>query len=243
MDSSRQYARDYSVSDHIVLATGRGSDAVGVRQTNWDRAGRLRTEEFSNVAAWTGTGRVSRAALLACASLVALAVFVRPVPTLAACKGPDQTIAMAVNGPINSNGGAITVANAGSVIGLSGVTGSVGVGVGPACPATTVGNAGAISGGAGSRVLGMGGPGLGGAGVSNSSPVMRLINSGAISGGAGSSTSAPGNATGGAGVSNSGTMGMLTNRARSAAARALAPSSAGTRPAVPECGTLARWGC
>src|SRR5271155_19529 len=132
MDSSRRYARDYSASEHIILATGRGSDAVGVRQTNWERAGKLRTEEFSNVAAWTGTGRVSRAALLACASLVALAVFVRPAPTLAACTGPDQTIAMAVNGPINSNGGAITVANAGSGIGLSGVTGSVGVGVGPA---------------------------------------------------------------------------------------------------------------
>jgi hypothetical protein len=61
--------------------------------------------------------RVSRGALLAGASLIALAAFAAPDAAQAACSGKDQTISTAVKGPILSTGGKITVNGAGVING------------------------------------------------------------------------------------------------------------------------------
>ena len=64
-----------------------------------------------------GVGR-SRAALLAGASLVALAALAAPDRALAACSGKNQTISSpSTPGPIFGTGGNITVDFAGSVAG------------------------------------------------------------------------------------------------------------------------------
>jgi hypothetical protein len=170
---------------------------MGARKGGRGRARGHRVEGSSDVAAWRGRGRASRAALLAGASLIALGVFAAPAQ--AACSGPDQIISTSTAGPIVSNGGAITVTNNGIITGLAGLGVSDGVDVGPACPATTVANSGSISGAAG------------GAGVSNSDTIGTLTNSGTIAGGAGGGGSIPGAV--GAGVFNAqgATIGLLIN--------------------------------
>jgi hypothetical protein len=108
-------------------------------------------------------GRGSRAALLAGASLTALAALGAP-GAARACNGADQTISMVVSGPIFSTDGTITVLSSGTINGgPDGVDAS-------SCSITIVSNSGALSGG-------LGGPGeMGGAGVSNAGTIKTLTN-------------------------------------------------------------------
>src|SRR5580698_9801687 len=80
--------------------------------------------------------RGSRAALLAGASLAALAAVGPPGAAQAACAGPDQTISASTTGPIFSNGGAITISPNVAVTG-----GSEGV-YAQNCGITTLSNSG-----------------------------------------------------------------------------------------------------
>src|SRR5271163_4668483 len=111
-------------------------------------------EDLFNVSTFSGGMRISRAALLAGASLVALGAFAAPDRALAACSGSNQTIVSSTTGPLLSNGGAITVTTSGIVTGgIVGDTGLPGILV-TVCPATTIGNSGTIVGGAVSIGLG-----------------------------------------------------------------------------------------
>jgi hypothetical protein len=67
----------------------------------------------SDISTFSGGARISRAALLAGASLVALT----PGAAQAACIPSPQIIATPTSGPILSNGGAITVTGSGSIAG------------------------------------------------------------------------------------------------------------------------------
>ena len=124
----------------------------------------------------------SRPALLASASLVALAALNASGVARAACVPSPQIIATPVSGPIDSNGGAITVTGTGSITGGPGGDGVDAL----TCAITTLTNqsGGTISGGNGaSGTVG----GAGGVGVSNANTITTLNNSGAISGGNGGS--------------------------------------------------------
>jgi len=70
----------------------------------------------ANASTPAGAAR-SRAALLASASLIALAAFGTPGAARAACVPSQQTIIRPTAGPIVSNGGGITVATVGSISG------------------------------------------------------------------------------------------------------------------------------
>ena len=162
-----------------------GGRAVGGGNRTSDRAG-------------PNYGRVSRAALLASASLVAL---VMPGAAWAACTPSTRTISTGVTGPVLSNGGSILVTGGGSIAG-----GAEGV-FAENCSITTLSNKGAI--GAASGAPG----GAGGIGVlTNSGRTINLLsnaNGATISGGKEGGGSASG--LGGAGVSNAGTITKLTN--------------------------------
>ena len=72
----------------------------------------------TSVRAGPNYGRVSRAALLAGVSLVALGAFAAPDRALAACSGKDQTISSpSFPGPVFGKGGDITVDAGASVAG------------------------------------------------------------------------------------------------------------------------------
>ena len=132
--------------------------------------------------------RVSRAALLAGASLVALAALGASGVAQAACVPSRQTISGPIAGPVMSNGGAITVTGRGKIAG--GPDGIDAV----KCAITKL----AIK--AGGTILGRKGASgttQGGAGVSNAATITTLTNAGAIGGGAGGSGS-----SGGVGVAN-----------------------------------------
>ena len=162
----------------------------------------------ASVRAGPNYGRVSRAALLAGASALALPVLGGSGVALAACVPSPQTVATPVSGPIFSNGGAMTVTGSGSITGGPGGDGVHAL----KCPITTLANqsGGTISGGDGAA--GISG-GTGGAGVSNARTIVTLTNKGAIGAGAGGGGSGLfGNGgAGGAGVSNAGTIRTLTN--------------------------------
>jgi hypothetical protein len=114
---------------------------MSTRRSERGRARGRRVQHPSGVLTAAAGGRALCAALLGGASLLALSAFALPTGARAACNGPDQTFNMAVAGPANSNGGAITVTNMGTVTGKAGGPfGGTGVLVGPACPATTVTN-------------------------------------------------------------------------------------------------------
>ncbi len=153
---------------------------MGMQNNSRQSAG-ARLEDLSNIWPFSAGAPISRASLLATAS---------PSAAQAQFGGMNQIISGPVTGPIDSNGGAITVTSTGSVTSPSGVTGLVGVDV-TIYSTTTLTNNGAISGGAGSAA--------GGAGVSNSATttITTLTNTGAISGGASLAHSGPGD--GGAG--------------------------------------------
>ena len=156
-----------------------GGRAVGGGNRTSDRAG-------------PNYGRVSRAALLASASLVAL---VMPGAAWAACTPSTRTISTGVTGPVLSNGESILVTGGGSIAG-----GAEGV-FAENCSITTLSNKGAI--GAASGAPG----GAGGIGVlTNSGRTINLLSNATgatISGGKEGGGSASG--LGGAGASNKGT--------------------------------------
>jgi hypothetical protein len=127
---------------------------------------------------------VSRASLLASVSLVASVVLAAPDRALAKCSGANQTFSTATTGPVFSDGGALTVTKSGSVTGASGLTGLDGVDA-VKCRVTTLGNSGAIAGGAGNGTFVSG---FGGAAVSNAGTIRILTNTGAINGGEANTT-------------------------------------------------------
>jgi hypothetical protein len=148
----------------------------------------------------TGDRRSSRAALLAGASLIALAALGTPEAANATCSGADQTISGLTLGPVFSTGGAITVLGGGTVAGRpTGVSAA-------SCFLTALTNSGTISGGTG------GASAVGGAAVANAQTIQTLTNKGTIGGGVGGGPVGFGShaGAGGAGVSNSGNLG-LTN--------------------------------
>ncbi len=176
---------------------------MGVKKSGL-RARARQVEHLSHISTFSGGARISRASLLAGASLVVLGALAAPDRALAACSGSPQTISTSRTGPVHSDGGAITVTASGSI---SGGPGSDGVDAFK-CPITTLTNqsSGTISGGNGRTSA------AGGAGVSNASTITTLSNSGTISGGNGGGV----RAQGGAGVSNAkgATIGSLSNATR-----------------------------
>jgi hypothetical protein len=155
-----------------------GADVMSAKhRCNWDSS--PKRPYLVNSLPPANVGR-SRAALLAGASLVALAALAAPDQALAACSGHDQTISTSRTGPVHSNGGAITVTGSGSILG--GPSGDAGGdGVSSASTITTLSNGGTISGGSGTTVS----AGAGGVGVSNAGTITTLTNSGKINGGNG----------------------------------------------------------
>jgi hypothetical protein len=156
------------------------------------RAGRgLR---MSNPLRAAGGGLGLRGALLASASLIALASFSAPDPARAACNGVDQTFSKTVKGPILSTGGKITVNAAGVING-----GPTGVDA-ASCSISTLSNLGVISGGVAATSK------TSADGVLNRQTITTLTNNGRISGGSGGAS-----APGGGAIGNGGTIGTLTN--------------------------------
>ncbi|HEY1935820.1 MAG TPA: PEP-CTERM sorting domain-containing protein [Acetobacteraceae bacterium] len=176
--------------------------------------------------------RSLRAALWGGVSLVALAGLTLPgSAALASCIATSQVIS-GPSGPVASDGGDITVTTSGAVAGGT----SPGVDV-LACPATSIGNAGGITGAVGVVVVSgqsvtlLSNSGVisgGSTGVQNNGSIGELSNSGTISGGAGvagilNTSGGSGQATiglltnsgtisgGGSGVQNRQAIGMLTN--------------------------------
>ncbi len=151
-------------------------------QKSGRRSARSRqVEGLSNTSTFSGGARISRASLLAGASLVAIGALAAPDRALAACSGLDQIISTSKMGPVFSDGGAITVTGTGSISGdPDGVDALT-------CAITTLTNqsGGTISGGNGFSGGFTGG--AGGSGVSSVSTITTLTNSGTIRGGNGGS--------------------------------------------------------
>ena len=121
---------------------------------------------------------LSRAALLAGASLVVFAALSAPGAmgaAHAACASSPQTISGPVAGPILSDGGAITVTGSGKISGDSDGIDAVNC----AITKLAIKPGGIISAGAGGSGL------SGGVGVSNANKITTLISSGTIGGGNG----------------------------------------------------------
>ncbi len=120
--------------------------------------------------------------LLAGASLLALA----GGPALAApCVPSTRTITTSVAGPVDTDGGILTVTNTGAV------TNTPGTAIQASCPAIRIDNAGSIL-------------GFTGVEVPHAIPVDSLTNAGSITGGGGQLGR-------GIGINNDGTIGQLTN--------------------------------
>ena len=161
---------------------------MGMQNSGWRSAG-ARLEDLSNISTFSGGAPISRASLLATAS---------PSAAQAQFGGKNRIISGPVAGPVDSNGGAITVTSTGIISGgpdgVDAISSSI----------TKLTNRGAINGAAGAASA------AGGLGVSNRQTIGALINKGLISGGAGGAGSIKGGA-GGAGVSNAGAIPTLTN--------------------------------
>jgi hypothetical protein len=145
---------------------------------------------------------LSRAALLASASLIVLAALGAPDRALAACSGHNRTISSpSTPGPIFGQGGNITVDAGASIAG-----GPTGV-YAKNCGIGALTNSGAIGGATGAT----GGPGGIGVRTASGQAVNLLSNAtgATISGGNGGPSG-----TGGEGVSNAGTIATLTNSGR-----------------------------
>ena len=94
-------------------------------QKSGRRSARARqVEGLSNISTFSGGARISRASLLAGASLVALGALAAPDRALAECSGLDQTISTSRTGPVFSDGGSITITGSGSILGGPGATAS-----------------------------------------------------------------------------------------------------------------------
>ena len=87
---------------------------MGVKKSGRRSACARQVERLSNISTFSGGARISRAALLAGASLVAIGALAAPDRALAACSGLDQIISTSRTGPVLSNGGAITSPAAGA---------------------------------------------------------------------------------------------------------------------------------
>src|SRR5271166_4430067 len=150
--------------------------------------------------------RSMRATLLGIASMLALAAISLPSKLALAlpCSPSNQIIATSVPGPINSDGGSITITGTGLV------SNSSGAGVQVDCPAATIDNAGSVVSVTGVSVRDIGSVGVlsnGGTisfsvtGISNTGTISQLSNSGTIVGDSGSIS----------GISNAGTVSELSN--------------------------------
>jgi hypothetical protein len=96
----------------------------------------------------------ARAALLASASLIALAALTAPGAARAECVPSQQTINRPTAGPIVSNGGGITVAAAGSILGDPDGVDAI------SCSISHLTNAGAIIGAGATNAAAAGGIGV-----------------------------------------------------------------------------------
>ena len=128
---------------------------MGMQNSGWRSAGARLVEDLSNIWTFSGGAPISRASLLATAS---------PSAAQAQFGGMNQIISGPVAGPIDSNGGAITVTSTGIISGgpdgVDAVTYSI----------TKLTNSGAIKGAAGAASA------AGGLGVSNLQTISALIN-------------------------------------------------------------------
>ncbi len=87
-------------------------------QKSGRRSARARQGEgLSDISTFSGGARISRASLLAGASLVALGALAAPDRALAQCSGLDQIISTSRMGPVYSDGGSITITGTGSISG------------------------------------------------------------------------------------------------------------------------------
>ena len=87
-------------------------------QKSGRRSARARQGEgLSDISKISGGARISRASLLAGASLVALGALAAPDRALAQCSGLDQIISTSRMGPVYSDGGSITTTGTGSISG------------------------------------------------------------------------------------------------------------------------------
>jgi hypothetical protein len=148
--------------------------------------------------------RCSRGALLAGASLIALAAL-GGSDSAQACVPSLQTISAPTVGPVLSNDGAIVVTSTGVING-----GPDGVDA-PTCSISTLSNSGTVGGATG----GAGAAGGRGVAVSSGQTITTLTNDGTIKGGVGGSAgiSDPIGGAGGTGVSSGGNITTLTNNA------------------------------
>jgi hypothetical protein len=145
--------------------------------------------EVSRILAPSSRGRLSRAALLAGGSLVALGACAGPAEAL--CSGSNQTISAPETSTAQSDGGDITITSGGSIAAKLGIA----LFSAPnGCSAGTVNNAGSIN--------------YSTFGVINQNSITTLTNSGTIAGG---KVTGAISALGGAGLGSSGTIGTLTN--------------------------------
>ena len=144
---------------------------MGMQNNGWQSVG-ARLEDLSNIWPFSVGAPISRASLLATASPSAAQAF----------GGTNQIISGPVVGPIDSNGGAITVTGTGSISGAPGGDGVDAVNF----PITELTNQ------LGGRSAAAAPPRRrrGGAGVANTNTITLLSNSGAISGGSGGAASA-----------------------------------------------------
>src|SRR5271154_6307901 len=161
---------------------------VGVRKSgSLDLAGIGEFCGISSIVAPSGEGRLSRGALFAGASLVALGTFAPPAEAL--CTGSNQTVSTSETSTAQSNGGGITITNGGSITAKLGIT----LFSAPnGCSAGTISNAGSIN--------------YSTYGVINQNSITTLTNGGTIVG----STATK---NGGAAVFSTGTIQTLTNNA------------------------------
>ena len=154
--------------------------------------------------------------------LTATCVLLLPAPALAqSCRPSDQVITTSVPGPVRSDGGNISILASGTVANSSGP------GVEVLCPATTISNAGSVSGyprylafNAASGIVVQGGTALGalinngtiGSGIANAGIISQLNNSGRINGSSGKLylMSFDHNVSS-VGIFNLGTISLLTN--------------------------------
>jgi hypothetical protein len=87
-------------------------------QKSWQSGGARQVERLSNISIFGGGPRISRTALLAGASLVALAALAAPDQALAACSGHNRSISSpSTPGPVFGKGGNITVDAGASIAG------------------------------------------------------------------------------------------------------------------------------
>jgi hypothetical protein len=149
------------------------------------RARDCKSRDVSRLPQFAGGGRISRAALLAGASLIALGAIAAPRPAQAACSGTSQTISTSVSGPVFTNSGSVSVVSGGTITGAQGV-------VAIACSASTV------------EISLNGAINYTNVGIVNENTITTLSNSGKI-------LSTFAGATGAYGVFNTGTIGTLTN--------------------------------